>query len=183
MHKCISALTEANPQGVVLAFDCSNAYNSLPRQHILSGLRARAPALLRFARCWLGGETTHLFWDGNSDAEPVRATSGVDQGCPLSPAFFAITVAGALGEINGRLQQLSPECRVFSYLDDIMVFAPPEHAVAAAQLVPAELARLGLTVNLDKTQAWTADPQAPAAGHQRSPGTDPEVSRERRALD
>ena len=54
MHKCISALTEANPRGVVLAFDCSNAYNNLPRQHILSGLRARAPALLRFARCWLG---------------------------------------------------------------------------------------------------------------------------------
>ena len=36
-----------------------------------------------------------------------------------------------------------------------------EHAAAAAQLVPAELARLGLTVALDKTQAWTADPQAP----------------------
>eukprot|EP00959_Pyramimonas_sp_CCMP1952_P198910 4160339-Pyramimonas_sp.AAC.1 len=42
-----------------------------------------------------------------------------------------------------------------------MVFSPPEHATAAAQLVPEELARLGLTVNPAKTQAWTADPQAP----------------------
>ena len=161
MHKCISALTEANPRAVVLAFDCSNAYNSLPRQHILNGLRARAPALLKTAHSWLGGETTHLFWDNSNSAEPVRATSGVDQGCPLSPAFFAITVAGALDAINGRLRQLSPECRVFSYLDDIMVYSPPEHAAAAAQLVPQELARLGLTDNSAKTQACAADQQAP----------------------
>ena len=65
-----------------------------------------------------------------------------------------------MGEISRGLQQLSPACRVFSYLDDIMVFAPREHAAEAQRLVVAALTNHGLTVNQSKTQAWSADREA-----------------------
>jgi hypothetical protein len=109
---------------VILAFDAKNAFNSVPRQQVLGSVAARAPDLGPAAAAWLGRTTTHLFWNDTEDAAWVQATSGVDQGCPLSPALFAIAIAGALGEIHAALQTLSPACKVFSYLDDVMVFAP-----------------------------------------------------------
>ena len=160
VHKTIAALTEANPRGVILAFDAKNAFNSVPRQQVLDSVAVRAPDLGPTAAAWLGRTTTHLFWNDNEDAARVRATSGVDQGCPLSPALFAIAIAGALDEIHAALQTLSPVCKVFSYLDDVMVFTPPEHAAAADQIVAETLLRHGLQVQQDKTQAWTKDANA-----------------------
>jgi hypothetical protein len=58
---------------------------------------------------------------------------GVDQGCPLSPALFAIGIAGPLERINTKLARLSPTSRVFSYLDDVMVVVPSDKAEEAMQ--------------------------------------------------
>ena len=53
---------------------------------------APAPAPLPVAEARLSQTTTHLFWDGGGGGGlPVRAACGVDQGCPLAPAFFAIS--------------------------------------------------------------------------------------------
>ena len=40
-------------------------------------------------------------------------------------ALFAIGLAASLENIQTKLAELSPTCRVFSYLDDVMVVAPP----------------------------------------------------------
>eukprot|EP00959_Pyramimonas_sp_CCMP1952_P207875 4348183-Pyramimonas_sp.AAC.1 len=107
----------------------------MPRRRVMDGVATRAPELYHTAQAWLGTTvTTHLLWNDADTALPIRATRGVDQGCPLSPGLFAIALADALGDIAVALQRLSPECRVFSYLDDIMVFGPPEQADAAIQI-------------------------------------------------
>ena len=158
VHKCITALTETNPEVLVLAYDATNAFNSIPRGQVLSGVRSRAPTLLTTVEAWLSGATTHTFWDGQGNGLPVHASSGVDQGCPLSPALFAIGIAGALDGVNSRLAALSSDCRLFSYLDDVMVIAPRAVATQAHAVVQEELSRAGLTLNVSKTQAWTAHP-------------------------
>jgi len=162
VHKAISALSCASPQDVVLKFDCTNAFNTMPRELILDAVRRRAPGLLPVVSSWLCRPTTHRFWgvDG-AQGLPIRATRGVDQGCPLSPALFAIGLADALECIQSRLATLSPTCRVFSYLDDVMVVVPGAAGVAAMQVVVEALGRIGLTVNAGKTAAWTLDPNAP----------------------
>ena len=160
VHKTLAALTEACPNGVVLSFDATNAFNSIPRSRVMDGVAARAPSLYHIVQAWLGANpTTHFFWNDADAATPIRAKRGVDRGCPLSPGLFAIALADALGDIAADLQRLSPECRVFSYLDDIMVFGPPEHADAAIQIVIAALTRAGLQVNQTKTKAWTKNPE------------------------
>ena len=42
---------------------------------------------------------------------------------------------------------LSPSCRVFSYLDDVMVVVPASFAETALNAVVTELEGVGLTVN------------------------------------
>ena len=46
VHKAISALSCASPQDVVLKFDCSNAFNTMPRELILASVQRRAPGLM-----------------------------------------------------------------------------------------------------------------------------------------
>ena len=111
----------------------------MPRQLILDAVLARAPCLAPVAAAWLCLPTTHLFWGDNAEGLPVRATKGVDQGCPLSPALFAIGLAASLERINAQLVGVSPSCRVFSYLDDVMVVIPAAFAETALNAVVTEL--------------------------------------------
>jgi len=85
----------------------------------------------------------------------------VDQGCPLSPALFAIGIADALERIQAKLLTFAPTGQVFAYLDDVMVVVPGAEGARAMDAVVTELGLAGLTVNADKTAAWTLDPQAP----------------------
>jgi hypothetical protein len=102
--------------------------------------------------------TTHLYWGEGPTGSPIHATRGVDQGCPLSPALFAIGLAGAFELIQGILATLAPSCRVFSYLDDIIVVVPAAVGESAMNAVVRSLEGIGLTVNASKTAAWTLDP-------------------------
>ena len=97
--------------------------------------------------------TKHLFWDDESEAQPIRATRGVDQGCPLSPALFAIGLAESLERIQTGLAGFAPTCKVFSYLDDVYVVVPSGEGEKAMDLVVGELTGIGLTVNAGKTAA------------------------------
>ena len=158
VHKSLTALAEATPSAAVLAFDASNAFNTLPRPQVFNAAQARVPELAVVAQAWLGQATTHLWWDGDDDGQPVIAHSGVDQGCPLSPAFFAMGIASALAAVRTRLLELSPSAHVFSCLDNIVVMVPADLSARAAAIVAEELTRAGLTVEASKTQAWTLDP-------------------------
>ena len=158
VHKCVSALAEALPSAAVLAFDASNAFNTIPRQNLLDAVARRAPALLGIANAWLTRETTHTYWPRDGAALPVRARTGVDQGCPLSPGLFAIGIADALSRADARLTHLHPSARIFSYLDDVVAVVPAGLAARACEIVQEELTAAGLTLNPDKTQAWTPAP-------------------------
>ena len=71
-----------------------------------------------------------------SEARGIRATRGVDQGCPLSPVFFATLLAAPLEQLQQTLQARDPRARVLSYLDDIYVVVQPDlvaATVASAQ--------------------------------------------------
>ena len=158
IHKAITALTAADASKVVLQFDASNALNTMPRQRIIDSVWARAPMLAAVVTAWSQVETTHVYWDGDGTANPITSNRGVDQGCPLSPALFAIGIADALQQINDRIGHFTSDACVFSYLDDIIVAAPAGQARAIIDIVVEEMARAGLNLAPGKTVAWTRDP-------------------------
>ena len=88
------------------------------------------------------------------DAAPVDATRGVDQGCPLSPALYAIGTAPALETLLARLRALDPQAAVMAYLDDTYVVVAQEHAGRALALVRELFGPRGLELNLTKTKIW-----------------------------
>ena len=157
VHKCITALVDEDRSRVVLAFDASNAFGSLPRQRVWEGVRARLPELSLTVAGWLAGPTTHVFWDDTGSAHPLRAAAGVDQGCPLSPLLFAVGIAAALESMDRQLRALDASARVFAYLDDIVVVVNPAHAEAAHTIVQEAMTAHGLTVNAGKTKVWSLD--------------------------
>ena len=161
VHKSITALTDEDPSRIVIAFDAANAYGNIPRDRILEGVSSRVPELAGTAWAWLGAGTTHWLWDEGGRAHPVRATKGVDQGCPLSPVFFALGLASSLQEIARRLRDLDRQAHVFAYLDDIIVVVPSRVSGQAAAVVAEVLANAGLTLNAGKTKVWSKDKGEP----------------------
>eukprot|EP00973_Karenia_brevis_P078796 10936712-Karenia_brevis.AAC.1 len=102
-----------------------------------------------------------MYWDDAGVCHAVPATRGVDQGCPLSPALFALGLAATLDSVRAQLLRLDPKARVFAYLDDVVVVVDSGSAAAAAAVVGQELQRAGLEVNAGKTKAWTRDGFSP----------------------
>ena len=59
VHKAVAALSAADPKCVFLAFDATNAFNTMPRQVVLDAVAKRLPALSVVVNSWLGGPTSH----------------------------------------------------------------------------------------------------------------------------
>ncbi len=149
----MTLLAELRPSAF-LKLDFANAYNNMFREAILRAVQERAPGLLPVARVLCGAESRHWWYDAYGHGKRISATRGVDQGCPLSPALFAIGLAPALDLLRAALRALDPDAYVFSYLDDIHVVVDPQHVKEVFALVEEHFTPLGLSLNASKSEAW-----------------------------
>ncbi len=176
----VRALTEDDPELVLLALDARNAYCTASRRSCLDELAEVAPELLPCAELFCARESQYYFWDGAGRCHTLRATDGVDQGDPLAPLLFASGLRPHLQKLEeelpdlARVRGLSPRrVRVFAFLDDLAVLAPPE---LAGEVLPAArrlLGAFGLELRTEKTQAWSRTSTRPTgvdADHWREGG-------------
>ena len=155
MHKEISWAAAARPEQVVMAFDLSNAFPSVDRAAVQAAVRKHCPSLEPVAQAWYGGPSRHAV-RGGGETLHVDQHQGLDQGCPLSPALFSLTLRDPLDALAGRLrEQGDPDPRLWAYLDDIYVQVAPEHGAAVEQWLEQRMATYGLRLNRAKTQVWS----------------------------
>ena len=158
----VRAVTEADPDLVLLCLDARNAYGTASRSDCLEALSHEAHELLPFAKLFCCRSSEYLFWDGTGKCHKLSATSGVDQGDPLDPLLFALGLKQRLADLEAKLRQRAREAgldpnrvKAFAYRDDVAVLAPPELAAAVLPAASEALGAFGLELRPEKTQAFS----------------------------
>ena len=126
----VQARCALNPQLTVVSLDASAAYDGISRASVLRELRdvPEASLLLPFACLWLGRTWTYV-WQQGDRTRRLYQGEGVEQGDPLSPAFFSLGLRAALCSLQGDLRPDWGE-RVLAYLDDVTILASPRRVGA-----------------------------------------------------
>ena len=139
-------------RGMLILFDFEAAFPSLSREFMLETLQGIGfpPNLLQVISC-LYHNNAHLLRLKGQLFPSFCASSGVRQGCPLSPLLFIICVVLLLR----RLKSWFPESTVRAYADD--------NAMITDNFIHREFAQISnLRLNLPKTvliPLWPHQPE------------------------
>jgi len=102
------------------SLDFKNAFNTLDRLELASGLRRFAPGLYRAAK-WAYGRSTDLVLTGQQAQQHLLISSqGVRQGDPFGPLFFSLGIRTLLDQLSAHL---GPHRLVLAYLDDVYILS------------------------------------------------------------
>ena len=126
----------------------------MKRREVIQALQQSCPDLALLARQWYDRDSKHVISGAGDMARLIEQLHGLDQGCPLSPAFFAITLAPGLDDIARYAQSLDAQSWVYAYLDDIYLVLPRAFVPQVLARTKAMLSQLGLELNEHKTKVW-----------------------------
>jgi len=153
--QAIDVAIHDRPHYVVVACDFSDAFQ---RAEAVRGVEEadRHEPLRGFARstAQLLNRPSELSVKGS--AQKVQSGRGFPQGCPSSPAGFALSIQQLVEEVSAASHALTSW-----FLDDCTIVGPPDDALAAYETLKQRAAepRFGLALNKSKTVVWS--PQAP----------------------
>lgn len=136
------AVNQSNPDFVGLKVDMKNAFNTLARDRMLLATQA-FPELAHWLNTCYANHST--LWFGKFT---LPSESGVQQGDPLGPLLFALTLMEAVHAIA----QLHPALNKW-YLDDGVIFGTHAQIQAALNILQGPALRdIGLHLNPSKCE-------------------------------
>jgi hypothetical protein len=136
----IQTLLEKQHQ--LMAADISNAFGNIFRQEVLRTIQVKLPMLLKFTKCIYERETFHLVKREGGNISVIRASRGVDQGCPLSPLLFSACLAKAMQAARGSGVNVA-------YLDDTAVDVT--NGMDSFERFASSCESMGLPINREKS--------------------------------
>ena len=126
-----------------LLLDFTNAFNSISRQAMFVEFRRHLPGLSAWMEsCYSGQPLLHLGQD------IIHSCCGVQQGDPLGPLGFALTLHPIIERIRAEVPSLALNAW---YLDDGTLVGPPGDLSAALHIVESEGPSVGLHLNREKS--------------------------------
>lgn len=140
----------AHPEDVTLQLDFKNAFNSLSREAMLSAVATRAPQLFKFAAWTYRHASSLLLPDPPPNTQPLLSRSGVRQGDPCGPLFFAL----ALQDVLESVQDSHAEVRVIAYLDDTFLQGPKAAVADAFRDLQSLSSQIGLVMQPTKSTVY-----------------------------
>ena len=146
----------------ILSVDGIGAFDHVSRNSMLRGLMEtdNANSALPFVRQFYG-QLSAYFWDdelGNTQVIPQG--DGGEQGDPLMPLLFCLSLHKALVAANARL--LEGES-LFAFLDDVYAYyCAPERVLAVHRILQQEIqTHCGISIHHGKTQIWNRGGEHP----------------------
>ena len=137
-----------------LLLDFSNAFNSISRASMFEEVRARIPTLAAWVECCYSSQPFLHFGD-----HTILSRCGVQQGDPLGPLLFSLT----LHPIVERIKREVPDLNInVWYLDDGTLCGNPNNLMRALEIVEEDGPARGLFLNRGKSLLYVpADLDAP----------------------
>jgi hypothetical protein len=126
--------------------DFSNAFNSIDRCDIATGIGKHAQPFFRAAK-WAYGTRSALILNKDGKVLKLTSSQGVRQGDPLGPLFFSIGLRDTLSSLQDAL---GFSCKVVAYLDDIFVLGKSADLLAKIFTFFADDPAAGLKLNVAK---------------------------------
>ncbi len=160
LHRRLCTAANARPGVWVLAVDLSDAFSSMSRTHIKRAVKDKVPALAPLAETWLPESIQHVAGGGASRGRMVLQHRGVDQGCPMSPGFFALGTADDLKLGRETIRQRDADGDCCAFLDDTYFVGHAQGIFPGFEAWKRSIESKGLSVNMRKTQLWSPDPHA-----------------------
>ena len=162
VHKAMSARAEEHPDMAYVSLDMKTAFKRMRRRQVLRQVRRVCPELEPLFKQWYARSTIHVAAGGTSESRTVTQEEGLDEGCPLSPAFFCIGLAPSLVHFQEALKQVDKRCQVWAYLDDVYFSVPKQYLERAMVAARESFGLAGLELNVAKTKVWC--PNGSSAG-------------------
>ena len=139
-------LTSSSSSGI-LQIDFSNAFNSIKRSEMLKAVANSVPGIAAFTNsCY--SQHSQLFYD----KFVVSSESGIQQGDPIGPLLFSLT----LWPIIEKIQETAPELQQHSwYLDDGVLVGSEDDLIRSWDLLCQLGPDRGLHIRVDKCELWS----------------------------
>ena len=126
-----------------LLLDFSNAFNSISRENMFEEIRDRIPSMAAWLECCYGSQPLLHLGD-----RTIRSCSGVQQGDPLGPLGFALT----LHPFIEKIREVVPDLKINAwYLDDGTLCGSASNLRAALAIIEDEGPARGLHLNREKS--------------------------------
>ena len=138
-----------NSEHGILSLDCSNAFNSIRRSYISTGVSMACPRLLHYFN-WAYDSAVSL--NASLGAPCAESCSGVRQGDPLGPLLFCL---GTSHTFNTVAQEFNVHVGMSAFLDDITVMGPNGHLMTVFRTLQRRFSTLGLKFNAEKSSLFT----------------------------
>ena len=121
---------------------------------MLAAVAQEAPQLRPLAQWMYCKPSALLVPNAPLDTPTIQSCSGVRQGDPCGPLFFALTIQPMLRFV----QQSFAEVRVIAYLDDVVLQGPYEDVKRAYSELRSQLEAAGLLIQRAKSLVYSPDP-------------------------